>query len=186
MSENYQLRMSVYASLLAALMAVGAYLAIPIGPVPVVLQNMFVFLAPLLLGRRWGLASVCVYLLAGACGLPVFAGGMGGIGRFIGPTGGFLLGYLPAVFLIGVLVSGRRPLFWRDVIAMILGSVLLYACGLSWLKFVLGISWGKTLAVGMFPFLIGDAFKIVAAAALAKSLRPVLMIRRTVAPQAVA
>ena len=69
MSDLYELRMSVYASLLAALMAVGAYLAIPIGPVPVVLQNMFVFLAPLLLGRRWGLASVAVYLLAGACGL---------------------------------------------------------------------------------------------------------------------
>lgn len=170
--------MSVYASLLAALMAVGAYLAIPIGPVPVVLQNMFVFLAPLLLGRRWGLASVCVYLLAGACGLPVFSGGMGGIGRFFGPTGGFLLGYMPAVFLIGVLVSGRRSLFWRDVFAMVLGSVILYGCGLSWLKFVLGFTWSKTLAVGMFPFLVGDAFKIVAAAAMAKSLRPVLMVRR--------
>ena len=104
MSDTYQMRMSVYASLLAALMAVGAYLAIPIGPVPVVLQNMFVFLAPLVLGRRWGLASVCVYLLAGACGLPVFSGGMGGIGRFAGPTGGFLVGYLPAVLLIGMLV----------------------------------------------------------------------------------
>ena len=179
MSDHYQLRMSVYASLLAALMAVGAYISIPIGPVPVVLQNMFVFLAPLLLGRRWGLASVAVYLLAGACGLPVFAGGMGGIGRFVGPTGGFLLGYLPAVLVIGLLVSGKRPLFWRDVFAMVIGSVVLYACGLSWLKMILGFTWSKTLAMGMFPFLIGDAFKIVAAAAIAKSLRPVLMIKRS-------
>ena len=178
MTDHYQLRMSVYASLLAALMAVGAYLAVPIGPVPVVLQNMFVFLAPLLLGRRWGLASVAVYLLAGACGLPVFAGGMGGIGRFAGPTGGFLLGYLPAVLVIGQLVSGKKPFFWRDIIAMILGSVILYACGLSWLKMILGFTWSKTLAVGMFPFLAGDAFKIVAAAAIAKSLRPVLIIKR--------
>jgi biotin transport system substrate-specific component len=184
MSENYQLRMSVYASLLAALMAAGAYLAIPIGPVPVVLQNMFVFLAPLLLGRRWGLASLCVYLLAGACGLPVFAGGMGGIGRFVGPTGGFLLGYLPAVLLIGLVVSGKRPCFWRDVLAMVAGSIALYACGLAWLKIILGFSWGRAIAVGMFPFLIGDAFKIVAAAALAKSLRPVLMINSTAAASA--
>jgi biotin transport system substrate-specific component len=153
-------------------------LAIPIGPVPIVLQNMFVFLAPLLLGRRWGLASVAVYLLAGACGLPVFAGGMGGIGRFVGPTGGFLLGYLPAVFLIGLAVSGRRPLFWRDMFAMVLGSVVLYACGVSWLKLALGFTWSKTLAVGMFPFLAGDALKIVAAAAIAKSLRPVMTIKR--------
>jgi biotin transport system substrate-specific component len=104
---------------------------------------------------------------------------MGGIGRFVGPTGGFLLGYLPAVFLIGLTVSGRKPLFWRDIVAMILGSVVLYACGLSWLKLALGFTWSKTLALGMFPFLAGDAFKIIAAAAIAKSLRPVLMIKRT-------
>ena len=150
-----------------------------------VLQNLFVYLAPLLLGRRWGLASVAVYLLAGACGLPVFAGGMGGIGRFVGPTGGFLLGYLPAVLVIGLLVSGKRPLFWRDVFAMVMGSLVLYACGLSWLKLILGITWSKTLAVGMFPFLIGDAFKIIAAAAIAKSLRPVLMIKRSASDAAV-
>jgi len=66
--------MMVYASLFAALTAVGAFVAIPIGPVPIVLQNMFVYLAGLLLGSRWGLASVGVYLLAGTCGLPVFAG----------------------------------------------------------------------------------------------------------------
>ena len=74
MNTPSQLRMMVYASLLAALIAVGAYLAIPIGPVPIVLQNLFVLLAGLLLGSRWGAASVAVYLLAGACGLPVFAG----------------------------------------------------------------------------------------------------------------
>ena len=75
MTDFNQLRMTVFASLLAALMAAGAFLAIPIGPVPIVLQNMFVLLAGLLLGSRWGLASVAVYLLTGACGLPVFAGG---------------------------------------------------------------------------------------------------------------
>jgi biotin transport system substrate-specific component len=76
MNSSNQLRMMVYASLFAALTAAGAFLAIPIGPVPIVLQNMFVFLAGLLLGPRWGLASVAVYLLAGAFGLPVFAGGL--------------------------------------------------------------------------------------------------------------
>ena len=103
MNSSRQLRMLVFASLLAALMTAGAFISIPVGPVPIVLQNMFVFLAGLLLGSRWGLASVGVYLLAGACGLPVFAGGMGGIGRIVGPTGGYLIGYLPAVFIIGYL-----------------------------------------------------------------------------------
>jgi biotin transport system substrate-specific component len=164
----------VYASLFAALTAAGAYLFIPIGPVPIVLQNMFVFLAGLLLGSRWGLASVGVYLLAGACGLPVFAGGTGGIGRFAGPTGGFLLGYLPVVFLIGWIAErGRGRMPW-DVAAMILGATLLYACGVPWLKAVTGMSWSKALVVGMYPFLPGDALKIAAAALIAKSLRPVM------------
>ena len=83
-----QLRRTVQASLFAALIAAGAFLAVPIGPVPIVLQNMFVLLAGLLLGPRWGLAGVGIYLLAGAIGLPVFAGGTGGIGRMLGPTGG--------------------------------------------------------------------------------------------------
>ncbi len=171
-----QLRMTVYAALFAALTAAGAYLFIPIGPVPIVLQNMFVFLAGLLLGSRWGLASVGVYLFAGACGLPVFAGGLGGIGRIVGPTGGYLIGYLPAVYLIGKTIekAGQRAVY--DVIAMICGSIILYACGITWLKILTGMTWAKTLALGFFPFLIGDALKIAAAAAIARALRPIMRI----------
>ena len=176
MSSSEQLQMMVYASLFAALTAVGAFLAIPIGPVPIVLQNMFVYLAGLLLGSRWGLASIGVYLLAGACGLPVFAGGLGGIGRIIGPTGGYLVGYLPTVYLIGKLSARSNPRVIYDVLAMICGSVALYACGITWLKIVTGMTLAKTLAVGMLPFLIGDALKIVAAAAIARVLRPVVRI----------
>lgn len=176
MDSSSQLRMMVYASLFAALTAVGAFVAIPIGPVPIVLQNMFVFLAGLLLGSRWGLASVGVYLLAGACGLPVFAGGLGGIGRIVGPTGGYLIGYLPAVFLIGKIANRTPPRVLFDVLAMICGSVALYACGIAWLKILTGMTVTKALAVGMVPFLIGDALKIAAAAAIAKALRPIIRL----------
>ena len=168
------LRPLVSASLFAALTAVGAYLFVPIGPVPIVLQNMFVFLAGLLLGSRWGLASVAVYLLAGLCGLPVFAGGTGGIGRFFGPTGGFLLGYLPAVFLIGAIAERRPARMLRDVLAMILGSAVLYACGVTWLKVVTQVSFAKAVALGMLPFLAGDALKIAAAALIARAVRPIM------------
>jgi biotin transport system substrate-specific component len=174
MDSSNQLRMMVYASLFAALTAVGAFLAIPIGPVPIVLQNMFVYLAGLMLGGRWGLASVGVYLLAGACGLPVFAGGLGGIGRLIGPTGGYLIGYLPAVFIIGKMSQKENPRLVSDVPAMICGTLVLYICGVSWLKIVTGMSPAKALALGMVPFLIGDALKIAAAAAIARALRPVM------------
>jgi len=175
MNTSKQLRMTVYASLLAALTAAGAYLSIPIGPVPIVLQNMFVLLSGLLLGSRWGLASIGVYILAGATGLPVFAGGLGGISRIVGPTGGYILGYLPGVFIIGLIAEKTEERILYDVIAMVFGSIIIYSCGLIWLKILTGMTLAKTLAVGMYPFLIGDALKIAAAAAIAKSLRPAIM-----------
>ncbi len=170
--------MIVYASLFAALTAAGAFIAIPIGPVPIVLQNFFVLLCGLLLGSRWGLASVGIYLLAGTLGLPVFAGGTGGIGRIIGPTGGYLLGYLPAVFVAGWIVEKTKPGLLFDLTAMICASIILYGCGLIWLKIITGLTWGKTLALGMYPFLLGDALKIAAAVPVVKMLRPIIHSRK--------
>jgi biotin transport system substrate-specific component len=174
--------MMVYASLLAALMAAGAFISIPIGPVPIVLQNMFVFLAGLLLGSRWGLAGVAVYLLTGACGLPVFAGGLGGIGRIVGPTGGYLMGYLPAVFVAGYISEKTGKRVGYDILAMICATAVLYACGVTWLKILTGMTWSKTMLAGMYPFLVGDALKIVAAAVIAKALRPIIRVTRNPQP----
>jgi biotin transport system substrate-specific component len=120
-----QLKRMVYAALMAALTAAGAYIAIPVGPVPIVLQNLFVMLAGLLLGGRWGLISVGVYLLAGAMGLPVFAGGTGGAGKFVGPTGGYLLGFAAAAYLVGVISERGRGRVAIDVLAMLAGTVVL-------------------------------------------------------------
>ena len=179
MEQNPQLRLTVYASLLAALTAVGAYLAIPIGPVPIVLQNMFVLLTGLLLGSRWGLASITVYLLAGLVGLPVFSGGTGGLGHLAGPTGGYLVGYLPTVYLVGWISEkgGRRMAY--DVLAMICGCLVIYAFGLTWLKIVTGMPLAKTMALGMYPFLPGDAVKIAAAAPIARTLRPLIKLEQS-------
>ena len=171
-----QLRLTVHASLLAALIAAGAFISVPIGPVPIVLQNMFVLLAGLLLGSRWGLAAVGIYLLAGACGLPVFAGGTGGIGRFAGPTGGYLIGYLPAVFIVGLLSKYEKTEL--DIIGMILGTFIIYSVGVIWLQWITGMALSNALAVGMYPFLIGDALKIAAAVTIAKTIRPVIKKNR--------
>ncbi len=176
MNSNNSLQMTVYASLLAALIAAGAYLAIPIGPVPIVLQNLFVMLTGLLLGPRWGLGAVAVYLLAGACGLPVFAGGTGGIGRLVGPTGGYLLGYLPAVFVMGWISRKGENRILFDVMAMICGTVIVYALGVTGLKVLTGMTAGKAVSVGMLPFLPGDALKIAAAIPIVRAIRPVLRL----------
>ena len=169
-----QLKRMVYAALMAALTAAGAYIAIPVGPVPIVLQNLFIMLAGLLLGGRWGLISVAAYLLAGAAGLPVFAGGTGGVGKFVGPTGGYLLGFAAAAYLIGIISEMGRGRVAIDVMAMVAGTLVIYAFGVSWLKLVTGMSFSKALTVGMLPFLIGDALKIAAAIPIARALRPMM------------
>ncbi|SLM28237.1 BioY family protein [Desulfamplus magnetovallimortis] len=176
MKENKatSIKMTVYASLFASLMAAGAYIAIPVGPVPIVLQNMFVLMAGLLLGTRWGAAAVLLYLFMGACGLPVFAGGTGGIGRLFGPTGGYLLGYIPAVLTAGFIakIPGNRLPFYKNILAMTAGSLVVYAAGVPWLKFVTGMGWTKAAAAGMIPFLPGDLLKIFAGSYIIHRISP--------------
>jgi biotin transport system substrate-specific component len=175
-SDTNQLRMMVYASLLAALTAAGAYVSIPLGDVPVVLHNFFILLMGLLLGKRWGIASISVYLLAGFLGLPVFAGGKGGLAIFLGPTGGYLIGFLPAVAIIGFIAEKFRRRFIYDIVAMLCGSVVIYAFGIVRLKMLTGRTWMETLAIGVLPFILFDALKIAAAAVTAKAVRPIMKI----------
>ncbi len=169
-----QLKLMIYSALMATLTAVGAYIAIPIGPVPIVLQNLFIMLAGLLLGGRWALISIGVYLLAGLVGLPVFAGGTGGIGKLLGPTGGYLVGFAAAAYWIGTISEKGKRSVLVDIFAMVSGTFIIYIFGVSWLKFVTGMSFSKAIAVGMLPFLIGDVLKIAVAIPVAKALRPML------------
>jgi len=169
-----KLRWMVLASLMAALTAVGAYIHVPIGPVPIVLSTLFAILSGLLLGSRWGLASMGLYLLVGAIGMPVFAGGKGGFAHFFGPTGGYLFGYVVAAWITGFISERSRGLLILDILAVIIGSLVIYALGVPWLKMVTQMSWPKAWMVGVVPFLIGDAVKAVVAVVLARSVRPIL------------
>lgn len=169
-----RLRLAVLASLFAALTAVGAYIHIPIGPVPIVLSTLFVLLSGLLLGSCWGLASMALYLLVGAVGMPVFAGGKGGLAHFLGPTGGYLFGYVLASWLTGLISERSRGILIFEIFSVLIGSLAIYSLGLPWLKIVTRMSWNKTLIVGMAPFLIGDGVKASVALILARSVRPIL------------
>ena len=177
MSKNRGLVRPVLSCLFAALISVGAYIAVPLPgtPVPVVLQNLFIMLAALLLGPGWGLAAVLVYLSLGTLGLPVFAGGAGGFARFLGPTGGYLLGYVPAALAIGFVSRlGARRRWWRDALALLAGELLVYGIGLPWLKAAIHADWAKALSAGLLPFMLGDAVKAVLAVVLAGRLSPLL------------
>jgi biotin transport system substrate-specific component len=169
-----KLRGTVLASLLAALTAVGAYIHIPIGPVPIVLSTLFAVLSGLLLGSRRGLASMGLYLLVGAIGLPVFAGGKAGLAYFLGPTGGYLFGYLLAAWVAGFISEHSRGLWVLEIIAVIAGSIAIYVVGVPWLKMITRISWQKAWMIGVIPFLAGDAVKAVVILFLVRALRPIL------------
>lgn len=167
------LRRIIIIALFAALMVAGAYIAIPIGPVPITLQTAFVILAGILGGRKVGASSVAVYLTLGAIGLPVFSGGIGGFGHLAGPTGGFLLSWLIAAPLAGLFADigfrreteddqvSKTQLLWI-ILGATSATIVLYAIGIPFLKMVLGISWGKSIAIGFIPFLPGDLVKLVA------------------------
>ncbi len=134
---------------------------VPWSSVPITGQTFAVLLTGALLGSRLGALSVVAYLAQGAMGLPVFAYG-GGAAYFAGPTGGFLIGFVPMAFVVGYLCErgwDRRP--WTAAPAMLAGSAVLYIFGLSWLaRFVPGDS---LLAAGLTPFIAGDLTKIVLA-----------------------
>jgi biotin transport system substrate-specific component len=168
------LRWMVLASLMAALTAVGAYIHVPIGPVPIALTTLFALLAGLLLGSRWGLMSMGLYVLVGAMGMPVFVGGRGGVAHLLGPTGGYLFGFVLAAWLTGFISERSSGLLTREIFAILAGSVAIYCLGIPWLKMVTKMTWTKSLMVGMVPFLPGDAVKATAALVLARAVRPIL------------
>ena len=175
-----RVRYLVLVALAVALIIAGAYLIVPIpgSPVPVVLQNLFVVVAGMVLGPVRGTAAVGLYLAMGAAGLPVLAGGSGGIAYFAGPTGGYLIGFLAAALFSGVVARGR-PGVVRDTIAAVAGMVVIYLFGVPWLKTVLDLSWPGAAAAGLFPFLFGDAVKVVVAVATARLARGVLREQET-------
>jgi biotin transport system substrate-specific component len=150
--------------------ALGAHVRIPLPwtPVPITLQTFFVQLAGATLGPTLGPVSQVVYLLAGAAGLPVFAGGGGGLFHLLrGVTTGYLIGFVVAAAFVGRLVRLRSdPGFLWILGSMVAGSLVVYTCGVSWLAWSLGLSLPSAMAQGMLPFLVGDGVKTCAAAGL--------------------
>jgi biotin transport system substrate-specific component len=163
---------AVLSSLFAALMALGAFIAIPlpISPVPIVLQTMFMLLSALVLGPWWAGLSTFLYLLLGLIGLPVFSGGTGGPATFLGPTGGYLLGYVPCSVLAGLIARQARDRKLILFLACLAGMLPVYGLGVLRLKYVLDSSWERAIAAGLLPFIPGDLVKSLLAALLAPKL----------------
>ena len=164
------MRKSIVSAVFAALICAGWMMAIPVGPIPIVLQNALAVLAGLLLGPLFGGLSVLLFLIAGAAGLPVFAG----------PTGGFLVGYLAAAFVGGCIMKlyreGQRWPLACGIIAVagLLSFLSIYIFGLLWFKHALNLSWQHTFMKGFVPFILPDLIKLVVAVPVTLKLRPII------------
>lgn len=167
-------RRLTFCALFCALICMFSQLSIPLpGGVPMNLALLAVYLCALLLPVRLSLASVAAFLLLGAAGVPVFAGFRGGLSALFGKTGGYLLGYLLCAGFISLLAP-RAQRLWSRCLLLTAGLLSCYAFGTLWFMRVSGLSLAVSLGYCVYPFLPGDALKVVAAALIAPRLAPMV------------
>ena len=152
----------LFCTLFTALTAVLSQIIIPIGPVPINLALISVFTAGGVLGWRGGASSQIIFVLLGIVGLPVFAGLHGGIGTLLGPTGGFIMGYIPCAALSGI--TNRK---W---LGMLLGLAILYIMGSFWYTFITKAHLLAVVITCIIPFIFGDTLKIILSSILVKRI----------------
>ncbi|HUV40516.1 MAG TPA: biotin transporter BioY [Sedimentisphaerales bacterium] len=163
-ASYYDLTLIVGGSVVIALSARMAVM-LPFSPVPVTGQTFAVLMAGALLGSRRGSLAVITYIAQGVAGLPVFALGRAGPAVLLGPTGGYLIGFIAAAYITGILAQrGWDRRVGTTILAMVLGNCAIYMPGLVWL--VILTSVGNALKMGFYPFIAGDFLKIVLAAAV--------------------
>lgn len=146
------------------LLAISAQISVPMFPVPMTMQTLMISLLGLTLGSRLAAATVVTYLAQGAMGFPVLANGMGGLAPFMGPTAGFLAGFVLQAWLTGVLAErglGRGAL--RLSLAALVPAMLIYVPGVAWLTAATPLDLGGAVQAGMLPFVLGDVVKSVLA-----------------------
>jgi biotin transport system substrate-specific component len=162
----------IYASMFGAATAAGSFIIIPVPPVPITLQTLFLALAAGLLGANLAALSQLIYLFLGIVGLPVFAGGKAGAGVLFGPTGGYLVGFVVGAYVIGKLMEIRKGAgFGWKAVSIGAGYLVIYCFGVVHLSLVGKLSFVKALSVGVLPFLIGDTLKVVVGAWIILKLR---------------
>ena len=162
-------------ALMAALMCILGPMAIPIGPVPVTLTNLVIYLAVYLLGLKGAAVSYVVYLLLGAVGLPVFSGFQGGLGKLAGPTGGYLVGFVLMVLICGFALERFHARPVPTMIGMAAGTLVAYLFGTVWFVFQMQCAVWHALTICVLPFIPFDLAKIVIATGLGKAIRAALV-----------
>lgn len=174
---NIKLRMMIVTALFAAIISILAQIAIPMPlGVPITGQTLAIGLAATILGSRYGTLSVIVYLIIGAIGVPVFAQMQAGLGVIIGPTGGFLIGFIPTTFIMGIYLEKTGFTFKNALIANIIGMFITLFFGTIWLKIVAELSWLAAFTAGFTPFIIVGFIKAFIATFIGITVRERLKV----------
>ena len=161
----------VLTALVSALMCVLAPLSIPIGAVPISLSLFVVFMTAYILDENLAVLSVVIYILLGAVGLPVFAAYKSGIAVLTGPTGGYIIGYIPAVYITALAIKKFYSNKFMQIFAMIIGLFICYIIGTLWFSLSMNKTFIESLYICVFPFIIVDLIKIILAFILGNAVR---------------
>ncbi len=175
-NRNKNIYFMACSALFAAIMCVLGPLSLPIGPVPISLTNLVVYLSIFLLGPWAATVSTIIYILLGAFGLPVFSNGQGGLAKLVGPTGGYIVAYI-LVALIGglcLMLSKGKLKYIITVLGLIVGTAILYLIGTLWFMYVTKSGMMAALELCVFPFIVLDLIKIVIATILGIAVRRAL------------
>jgi len=171
-NKSSHLRMLIITSLFAAIISVLAQISIPMPlGVPITGQTLAIGLAATILGSRYGTLAALLYMIMGGIGVPVFAQFTGGPGVLLGPTGGFIVGFIPTTFFMGYYLEKTSFTVGHALIANVIGMFVTLIFGTIWLKYAASYTWAVAMTAGFTPFLIGGFIKAFIAATLGIVIR---------------
>lgn len=160
---------------MSAVICILGPVSIPIGVVPISFANFAIYLAVYALGMKKGSLSYLIYLCIGLIGIPVFSGFSSGPGKLLGPTGGYLIGFIFMVIICGLFIDKYIDKWYLCMAGMGLGLAVCYAFGTIWLAYQANLSMAAALAAGVIPFIPGDILKIIAAGIIGPQIRKQLV-----------
>jgi biotin transport system substrate-specific component len=160
-------RIIAYSAAFIGLISLGAWVSVPFFPVPLTLQTLFVLLSGAVM-KRYAVIPVSLYVILGSLGLPVFHTGVTGFGVLLGPTGGYLIGFIFAALIVG-LAYEHEPVTIR-ISGLLAATCIIYACGVAWLMYSLTTGLIPAVISGVLPFIPGDVIKVYAAYRIAQRL----------------
>jgi biotin transport system substrate-specific component len=166
-------------AMFTAMISAAAPFSIMLGPIPLTFATLMIYLTVGVLGWKYGVLSVTLYILLGIIGLPVFSNFEGGFHKIAGVTGGYIVGYIPCAIATGLITETFRKKLRAYVCGMVVGTILLYACGTVWFILQTGNSLIVSLTLCVTPFLIGDTIKIVFAGLTAPRLLRLILDYRS-------